>query len=867
MLSGLLLALSNAFALEGGDYIYTRDGRFKIALESENLVTNGYFTLTDYTSSDFGWTDADGGNLGVYMAIEPNAGPNGENVMYSVSTESSMKQAIPYSTGKTYVITMKVKGPANTPTVYAKSTSNNYIDVYAVKDADGDLDSDNNYQRIAYYDAIETDWTDITFSFADETGYDGYLVILIQRLTAETLIGNIEIREAEAVGDDREVGELLENAIMLIESGEFSSDETGFADAVYEVEEQLETDPSVYDNFDDIESLQYELSNLQDTWMDESSCSMAYYFEDFLPSEWGKYNPGTGFTSIGNWTFTGSRWGHASGSDYAQYAYPSNVTLGRGIAELTQTGLPAGRYMFSVEAYSIKYASGVWATTGESSYYIPNYSYYVTNGAYLYIGEDQAEIDTLDNYEAHRYYVFGEIQEGDTLKAGIYFPGFTSGGGVFYFGNPEIRLMGKSAEVAEQEQFLEEFVAQQANLIDMITQAQSYLDMGYPWQRDELQTTTDSCQIVYNESLSLVCDGTFADGVEYEDIDSDWPELLEQAVENLESEISSFLSTNETYITLVEYVAEAQNILSDESYSEATEESRTALSQEIETAQQLIDSATSEDNSEEFQTEYDILVALVASFQISCASYTNPVEIEYSNNDFSELSATGWTATGQSDNGGWKYAAASDFTGGYKIYVSRGYANFSKNKVCRTLTITEPGVYEFKAQAYAVNTYQTYYDALWNGLSGEDSLRSANIKMYFGLVDEAEEVDVLTRQENFGTDYWYYDEVRDYAILYTKTSDSSVEESVEIGFDAMSNGKDDDGNSLGGGANLYGFGSTHIYYYGSEENYSSAISSIYSDNKNKDGKIYSLTGVCLGTSASKLNKGIYIRDGKKFMIR
>lgn len=861
------MACGDAWALEGGEYIYTRSARFKISAEGENLVTNGYFTNTDYTSADFGWTDATGGNLGTYMTIEPGVGPGGENMMYSVSTENSMRQAVPYTSGKTYVITMKVKGPENTPTVYAKSTTNNYIDVYAVKDADGDLDSDNNYQRIAYYDAIETSWTDITFSFADETGIDGYLVILIERLTAETLIGNIEIREAEPVGDDRAVSELLDNATMLIESGEFTSDETGFSDAVYGVVENLEMDPSTYDNFDDIESLATELGNLQEEWMDESSCSMAYYFDYLEPSGWEKYNPGTGFNSIGQWTFTGSRWGHASGSDYAQYAYPSNVTLGRGIAELTQTGLPAGRYMFSVEAYSIKYASGVWATTGESSYYIPNYSYYVTNGAYLYLGGDTATIDTLDNYEAHRYYVFGEIEEGDTLTAGIYFPGFSSGGGVFYFGNPQIRLMGKPADVAEREQFVEEFAAQQENLKEGIEEAQTYLDLGYPWDRDALETLADSCQIVYDASLNYVKDGEIVDGVEYEDIDPDYPDNLEAAVTALTARVASFVEANDTYIVLTGYVAEAQAILDDEANVGAAAENRTALTSEIGTANALIEAANEENNSDEFTAEYEKLQSVVHSFLMSCASYANPVEIEYSNNDFSSLSASGWTATGQTDNGAWKYAAASDFSGGYKIYVSRAYTSFSKNKVTRTLTITEPGVYEFQAQAYAINTYQTYYDKLWNGESGADSVRSANIKMYFGLVDEVTNVDVMTHQENFGTDYWYYDELRDYAILYTKTTDSSVEETVEFGFDALKNGKDDDGNSLGAGCNLYGFGSTHIYYYGSEQTYADGIKTAKAAEIGADEYVYSLSGIRIGKASDNLPKGIYISNGRKFVVK
>ena len=868
---GLIYAGTQIWALDGGDYIYTRTARYKVNLESENLVTNGYFTVTDYTSSSFGWTDADGSNIGTNMAIEPSAGPNGENVLMSTSTsESSLKQAIPFEGGKQYIITMKIKGPSNGPTYFSSSTSNNYVDVYAVKDADGDQDDDNNYQTIATYDCVTTSWGDITFAFADESGDDGYIVILLKRLTEETLVGNFEVREATQVGDDREINTLLEDAQMLIESGEFTEDNSGFADAVEGVYYSGIEDPSIWDEIDNATSMVTELSALQEEWMDETSCDMSDYFSSFDPYNWSAFNNNTGTKSVGSWKFssTASRWGHTSGSYYGSYAYPSNYSLGWGNAELWQTDMPAGRYMFSLTTYAKKTTSGV-DKSGSTSYYIDNYSYYVTNGAYIYFGDTKLEIDTMANYSGKKYYVFGDLAEGDTLKAGFYFPGFgdstgSDGGGYFYFGYPEIRFMGLSAEDAENQLYVEDIATQQAALLAQLEAAQALLNT-LPWGNDTLQTTIDTYTSYYNASLLYVtADGELADGIDYDDIPEDYDDLLSTYKTIVSSVRSYYTSLNEPYSDLVELVETAEAYLVDETMSSASSTSRAALQSEIDEANALIDAATSEVQTDEFEAAYEELSSAIQDFRFSCASFTNPGEIEYTNNSFQLQSSSGWDVSGSSY---WKYHTDTNFADGYSAYIWRGYTAWEKGKIRREVTVTEPGVYEFYCQAYAMNHYASYYNTLWNGLTGEDSVRSANINVFFGFVDEAETVDVLTYQENFSTNWLTYDELRDFTILYTKTTDASVEETLEFGFNALQNGYDDDGNSLGAGCNSYGFGSTHIYYFGSEETYADGIASAKAEEIQADDYVYSLSGVRVGKASDNLPKGVYIAKGKKFIVK
>lgn len=868
-----LLALGNkAFALEDGDYVYTTSARYQVISGSSNLVTNGYFTNTDYSDSEFGWTDADGANLGTYLSIEPNAGPNGENVLLSSSgSSSSLMQAIPFTAGKQYIITLQIKGVEDAPTYYGSSTSSNFVDVYALKDKDGDQDDSNNYQTIADYDYVTSDWHEISFAFADESLEDGYIIILLQNLTAETLVGNFEVREVEQVGDDREVNSFLEEAISLIESGEFPSDENGFAEAVYGVYYSGLEDPSMWDSMDEVTSVLTELEDMREIWLDENSSDASDYFSSFSPSSWSKYNAGT-LSSIGSWTFTGaaSRWGHSSGSEYGYYYYSNGYNLGWGKAEIAQTDMPSGRYLWAIESYIKKLATGR-DYSGSSSKQIPFYSYKITNEAYVFFGDTKVMIDTL-SYDAGKYYVFADLEEGDTLKAGIYFPGFgdedgSDGGGYFYFGNPEIRLLGTSATDAANAAYIEDIITQQTELALRLEYAKEDLELGYPWGTDSLQNAIDVWGAVYDESLSYVTSEGLVDGVSVDDIPEDYDDSLLVAVRQMNYARNYYASVNSPYTTLVAYVVTAQSYLDDATYSEASSSSRSALEDLISSANSLIANVSSDvDNSDEFTSLYNDLMDAITAFTMSAASYSNPAEILYSNNSF-EDDGDDWDVTTESGNGALKYGADSNFTDGYKAYAYRGNAASPQNKVRRSLTITEPGVYEFYAQAYALNTNESKYNSLWNGLTGEDSVRTANVFIFFGLVDEYSKQDVFTYQENFGDYSVGYDTLGEFIILYTKTTDSSVEEEVEFGFNALSNGYDDDGEALEAGANIYGFGSTHLYYFGSEESYAAGISAAKANEIQADDYVYSISGVRMGKASDNLPKGVYISKGQKFIVK
>ena len=860
---------SLASALDYGDYVYTRSARYVIQGE-ENLVTNGDFSVADPSSDSFGWTGSDGGEINTdYASVEQGAGPDGENVLLSTSSSSSnvVMQAVPFSAGGSYIVTFKAKCTSEIVTHYLH-TNAYLVDIYAIKDPSVDKDDGDNVTQISGVDAIGLDWSDLTFYFEDTSEEDGYIVIYLAQLPSDTYITDVEVREAKQVGDDRVVERALEEANYILSIEDMTSDNVGFAEAIETITGMYLYAPEELDDYSNTTSLISELEDIQEEYLDENSSDLSSSISYLSPSSWGSYSAG-GVSSIGYWTLTGaaSRWGHSSGSEFCTYMYSNSYTLGWGQATLRVPDQEAGKYLFGMNSLAIKYYSG-YSSTGGNDRYIANYNVYTT-GAYIFFNSDTLYIDTLANYNYNleTYYIESEIAEGDTIVAGIYFPGF-SGGGQFYWGNVTLRCMGISAEEAENIAYVASIAAQQAAVLGKLEEANEYLSGSLPWGKDDLQAVVDEHQALYDASLAYVTvDGELADGVTYSDLPEDYDDELYESYTALKSAISTFESVNEPYTTLVEYVEEAQAIYDDEANADASTSTRTALKTEIDEANALIESVTETEDEDGFTSAYEELKAAVQAFRFSCASFLNPAEVIYTNQSFESGDATGWTATGQTDNGKWRYGEDENFLDGHKIYVSRGRTTYSQNKVSQQVSITEPGVYEFFAQAYAVNTYESYYNSLWNGLTGEDSVRTANVKMYFGLEGDETQVDVLTHQETFGTSVWTYDELRDFTIQYIKTSASTVEETMELGFDALNNGYDEDGNSMGLGANLYGFGSTHIYYYGSEDTYSSGISAASADKVSADDYVYSISGVRVGKASDNLPKGVYISNGKKFIVK
>lgn len=856
---GLLCAVSS-FALNYGDYVYTPTARFKVT--GDNIIANGSFENQDVTSAGFGWyANASQGNVGTdYWSIEPGAGPNGETVLQSVSTDenATLWQSVPYDATKSYIITFKIKGPESTMSS-VQSGQLDFINVYASEDGSATVIEKG---QVATAEVIGTEWTEINYSFTDpvEGGKAGFLVVEMARLAYGTQVTGFEIREVNPVYDDRIAKREIDYCKMLVNSGEFADGVDDFKGTLDYMDELL-ADPAQSEDVGTMESLLEALTEECNTFLDKNSADVMSYISRGLITSWTKFNNGDGTTTHGDWVFDGKdkRWGHADGADFANYSFPSAYNLGWGTATIVKSGMKAGRYMFSAEATATHYVKS------GSDNYASDYSTTALDGFKVFVGKDSVNYGVLDNRNFNTYVAFGNIAEGEDLTAGLYFPGFESGGGVFKFRSRALRILGVSADELARAKFVADINAQQVELLKRINLAKEDLTGTWPWGRKDLQDSITVAEERYNASLVYVS----ADGQDLGmDIPEDYDDVVLEAVRSMNSARNAFSTINVPYKNLVDYVAVAQTSFDNEANAGALASAREALKAAIESANALIAGVTEEPQAEAFEAQLAALQQAVTTFELSTASYENPTDLVIKNADFRQNGGQksgkceGWDLTLQSDSKGWFFFGEDkNFEMGYRIYVSRGNTAFSQNKAIQKITVNQKGLYAFKTQAYAVNSAQKNYNAMWNGMSGEDSLRISGIALFFGPENNPDSVDVCTYQETFGNNVWDYDELRHYTIFYDKKTEG--EEVLEFGMDGLANGV-----PMGAGCNLYGFGSNHIYYFGDTDRYHNGIENVNNAaTATEDTAVYTLTGIKVADKAVALPKGVYISGGKKFVVK
>lgn len=858
----LLFSALGAFAVSAGDYIYTPDARFKVS-GTENLVVNGSFSNADYTNAQFGWYNAAMGTISSdYWTIKTGEGPDGQNVIESLSAAEGvvMCQLVPYKATKSYVVSLKIKGPSSTTSSVTEGSAN-YIDMYTNFDASISKTADG-FMQVATAEGIGSDWTEISFAFTDTVsngGKDGFLVISLGRLTTGTQVTDVQMWEVSQVYDTRVIERKLAYYGLIAGSGEFTTGVTEFQKNLGQVQTMLDAN-----YLDDNETALQVVEALDDAYaslLDANTSDALQYITNGNVSSWSKFNCGDGKTSIGDWQFSGKdlRWGHAADATEAKYEFPGGgtYTLGWGQAKIVKSGMNAGRYMFTMDAKAFG-----WEREGSTSnYYLANYGRYSLDGTKLFLGKDTTDCGVLPTRYYGTYTVFGDLAEGEDLDAGIYFAGFEAGGGAFNFENVSLRMVGVSASELEHMQYINAIITQQNALNERLDLAAADLAGTLPWGRADLQDSLTKYTEVYQASLAYVDAEGNEVGV---DIPENYDATLLEAVRAMNSARNNFSSVNAPYVNLVDYVAEAETLINDEKYANVPAASKTSLQTAINNSKTLIAGVTSEPQTDEFTQSLADLQVAVTNFKMDVASKDLPAEIIIVNGDFATKSATGWTTiTDATSNAYWKFAEDDRFEGNYRIYSSKGNTYWALNKAQQTVNVSRKGLYAYVCQAYAVNTSASNYAAMWNGLEGADSLRLSGVKLFFGQENIPDSANVCTYQETFGNNIWEdaLGEIRYYTLYFEKQDD--VEMTLEFGMDALENGV-----PMGVGCNLYGFGSNHIYYFGDADAYWTGISAVATENKQpRNSAVYTLTGIKVADSMVNLPKGIYISGGKKFVVK
>lgn len=801
-----IMGAMTSFAYNQGDYVYTHDAKFKVV--GENILTNGNFSA-NYD----GWKDyADGALSPDYWSIETGVAQDGGNVIQSADaaadlTGNYMYQAVPFETGKSYVITFKMKGVEPGTSSITQKTSN-YVDVFANADGTTSKTADR-FQQVATTDAISAEWTSYSYSFTDTItgGSTGYIVVSFGQLAQGTQISDISINEVEQVYDSRIADKEIAYAKSLLAIDDFNNGRDDFAGILEGVEGLFKGS-----DMDDVASAEETLKSFveaENDFLDANS----YDVSSMINSKtlWTtKLQKANG--TYGDWYVEGSsRWFHDPSSDpfirdYIQASY----NLPAGTAKIVKE-MPAGKYFFSCESKGYRMAG-----TGSAVRNTPDYTY-VVEGAKVFIGNDSVSFN-LDQRNFERHFVMSTLAEGDTLNAGFWHPATSVDnklGGQVYMQTPVLRIVGDNAN-GEMQKYVEDYVslkaiATQANALKVMLDSAVVVSAKaeYPWGKAELNDTTTKYQAVYNE-LSVL-----QPGAELFDVAAD---SLMQSMRIVRSAIQTYYSLNAPYTDLKAQIAQANesiNLPANANGDKAT------FKTVIDKAQGLINKTTAEYNEELAQQMKDAKTELAdaqSAFESTTAAFNNPSEIQLVNPFFEGAKKgaipTGWTGVmDENASGKWKGGTNKNYENGTYVQVWRGYTAFPKNSLAQQVNVLKSGVYVLSCQTICYNE---------NGGKDGDRNTHSGVFYYGKLTESADSIaaHMIHTNRNVG----YYPEI--YAVVYDKADE--VETSIELGFNALNNTC----------CNQYAFGGNHLRYMGPKAKFDTDLAAALAASLEKGADMY-----------------------------
>lgn len=801
-----IMGAMTSFAYNVGDYVYTHDAKFKVT--GDNLITNGNFA-----SNYDGWKDYSDGALSPdYWSIETGAAQDGGNVIQSADaaadlTGNYMYQAVPFQTGKSYVITFKMKGVDPTTSSITQKTSN-YVDVFANADGTTSKTADR-FQQVATTDAISAEWTSYSYSFTDTVtgGSTGYIVVSFGQLAQGTQISDISINEVEQVYDSRIADKEIAYAKSLLAIDDFKNGRDDFAGILEGVEGMFKTS-----EMDDVASAEETLKSFveaENDFLDANSYDVSSMInsKQLWTTKLQKAN-GT----YGDWYVEGStRWFHDPASDpFIRDYLPGGFDLPAGSAKIVKV-MPAGKYFFSCESKGHRMAG-----TSKALQNTPDYTY-VVEGAKVFVGKDSVSFN-LDQRNFERHFVMSTLAEGDTLKAGLWHPATSVDnklGGTVYMQTPVLRIVGDNAN-GEMKTYVENYVtlnaiATQANSLKVMLDSAVVVSAKaeYPWGKAELNDTTTKYQAVYSE-LSVL-----QPGAELFDVAAD---SLEQSMRIVRSAINAYYSLNAPYTDLKAQIAQANESLNLPANANGDKTSFQAV---ITKAQGLIDNAPAEYSEEVAQQMKDAKTELAdaqSAFEATTAAFNNPSEVQIVNPFFEGASKykipTGWTGVmDENSNAKWKGGSDKNYENGTYVCSWKGYTYFPKNSLAQQVNVLKSGVYVLSCQTICYNERGSY-DGDRNTHSGV---------FYYGKLAESADT-IAAHMIHTNRNVGYYPEI--YAVVYDKADEA--ETSLEFGYNALNNTC----------CNQYTFGGNHLRYMGPKAKFDTDLAAALAASLEKGAAMY-----------------------------
>lgn len=850
MMAAIAGLATPSFAYQQGDAVYTFNGKFKII--GENMLTNG-----DFSDGVNGWTGLTGNAVPTdTFSVVPAGGPDGMNCLQvsmsggtlgtNLHNSANFRQSVRLTPGN-YVFTYKVKALTGGCTSNTRSSgrNDNYQDVFLNNSGKSPYLSTNEADNItssvaAYVETEAGNWMTVSYNYRVEA--DEYVNFEFFNLIQYDCFADFGVYPVEQVGDDR----LLQDAVNTLEA--FVADETNFPGAadylagpIEDLKASMENPDLTVDDVNGMVSmiLGSDGSALQE-YLNTISADVSKYFNYFTFDDCAEKSANKG--AADGWTESGGRWGvSAPWSDFTTRHIFAEINGGYGLGAGSQyqsAFLPKGKYLYMVQASAYQYY-----TAAKETYIVDWYNQ--RSGLKYFINADSVDMTDVPTWKSNTYFHVFDVANDGEQTLGFYRAANeaasgndrnrVSGGGRVRFDNMHIRILGVTDEDVERF-FLENNLADAQNsLKTMIDSAKTVIaDSRYIWGKDVLQDSINVSQGIYDQYTNAV----------QEDIDK-----LNDQMPLMRDAIRDYYAINKEYTQLGDDIAAANKLTGDETRPNGKDELRAAIT----TADKYYKSLNSQSERDSLQLVKtdSLLNDAVGDFYLANASYQTPGYINLVNDDFTD-GTNGWSVDNGTGTAVWK---ASDIDvptyKGRAVVFNRGVTATDNKYIVKDVYIKKTGIYEFSATC-------AVHSSAWSEI-GEN-------QTYTYLIAGADSVNVITKGDGSKKQ-----QIGEWARFVVQTEIDDVETSeglvaphyLRVGLVKIP--KEDGTNQS---VNIICFGSPQLIYYGTKDDYEQGISDVEVVDTTFD--VYNLNGMKVRSNATSLDglaKGIYIVDGKKYVVK
>lgn len=850
MMAAIAGLATPSFAYQQGDAVYTFNGKFKII--GENMLTNG-----DFSDGVNGWTGLTGNAVPTdTFSVVPAGGPDGMNCLQvsmsggtlgtNLHNSANFRQSVRLTPGN-YVFTYKVKALTGGCTSNTRSSgrNDNYQDVFLNNSGKSPYLSTNEADNItssvaAYVETEAGNWMTVSYNYRVEA--DEYVNFEFFNLIQYDCFADFGVYPVEQVGDDR----LLQDAVKTLEA--FVADETNFPGAadylvgpIEDLKASMENPDLTVDDVNGMVSmiLGSDGSALQE-YLNTISADVSKYFNYFTFDDCAEKSANKG--AADGWTESGGRWGvSAPWSNYSTRHIFADINGGYGLGAGSQyqsAFLPKGKYLYMVQASAYQYY-----TAAKETYIVDWYNQ--RSGLKYFINADSVDMADVPTWKSNTYFHVFDVANDGEQTIGFYRAANeaasgndrnrVSGGGQVRFDNMHIRILGVTDEDVERF-FLENNLADAQNsLKTMIDSAKTVIaDSRYIWGKDVLQDSINVSQGIYDQ---------YADAVQ-EDIDK-----LNDQMPLMRDAIRDYYAINKEYTQLGDDIAAANKLTGDETRPDGKDELRAAITT-ADTYYKSLNAQSERDSLQLVKTD-SLLNDAVGDFYLANASYQTPGYITLVNDDFTD-GTNGWSVDNGTGTAAWKASDVDMPTyKGRAVVFNRGVTASDNKYIVKDVYIKKTGIYEFSATC-------AVHSSSWSEI-GEN-------QTYTYLIAGADSVNVITKGDGSKKQ-----QIGEWDRFVVQTNIENVETSeglvaphyLRVGLVKIP--KEDGTNQS---VNIICFGSPVLVYYGTKEEYESGISDVEVVDTTFD--VYNLNGMKVRSNATSLDglaKGIYIVDGKKYVVK